>query len=121
MSLTTLHPGLAYGAGTASEDLKAGEFVKLTGADLFSKVTDAADIVFGVTYRDSKTGDYVTIYTQGGVYETENFVTGIAAGDELEIDVATAGLKKKAALSTAATVAIAISATATELKFKLVI
>jgi len=118
MSLTILHPGLAYGAGTAAEDLSAGQFVKLTGADLFSKIIDALDKPFGVVYRSVKTGNYVTVYTQGGVYETETFTAGIVSGDELEINPVTALLQKA---TTGKVVAEAISVTTTELKFKLVI
>ena len=118
MSLSILHPGLAYGAGTASEDIKSGEFVKLTGADLFSKIIDALDIPFGVVYRDVASGEYVTVYTQGGIYETESFTAGITAGDDLEVNPATALLQKA---TTGQVIAQAISVTSTELKFKLVI
>lgn len=118
MALSTLHPGLAYGAGTASEDINSGEFVKLAGADLFSKVTDAADQSFGVAYRDSKSGDYVTVFTSGGVYETDVFTAGITAGDDLEVNPATATLQKA---TTGQVVAVALSVSSTELKFKLVI
>lgn len=118
MSLSTLHPGLAYGAGVSTEDLTSGQFVKLTGADLFSKVTDATDRAFGVVYRDVKSGDYVTVYTSGGVYETETFTAGITAGDELEVNPTTSLLQKKA---DGISVGIALSVTSTELKFKLTI
>lgn len=118
MALSTLHPGLAYGAGTASEDISSGEFVKLSGADLFSKVTDAADKAFGVVYRDITSGDYVTVYTSGGVFETDTFESGITAGDELEVNPATSTLQKAA---DGQVVAVALSVTSTELKFKLVI
>jgi len=118
MTLSALHPGLAYGAGTAAEDLTAGQFVKLTGADLFSKVVDALDKPFGVVLRDAKNGNYVTVYTHGGVYETDTFTAGIISGDELEINPVTALLQKA---TTGQVVAVAISVTTTELKFKLVI
>jgi len=119
MSLSAQHPGLAYGAGIASEDLLSGQFVKLTGGDLFGKVSVAGDIPFGVVFRDAKSGEYVTVYTRGGIYETELFEAGILPGDELEVNVTTAGLQKKGATSTALTVAVAISVTGTTLKFKL--
>lgn len=118
MSITALHPGLAYGSATAAEDLTAGEFVKLSGADLFSKVIDALDNPFGVVYRDVASGEYVTVYTQGGVYETERFTAGITAGDELEVNPTTALLQKA---TDGKKIAQAISVTSTELKFKLVI
>lgn len=118
MSLTALHPGLAYGSATAAEDLTAGEFVKLSGADLFSKVTDALDIPFGVVYSDVVSGEYVTVYTHGGVYETESFTAGITAGDKLEVNPTTALLQKA---TTGQVIAHAILVTSTELKFKLVI
>jgi len=121
MSLSVLHPGLAYGDGVASEDLTSGQFVKLTGEDLFGKVAAAGDIPYGVVFRDAKSGGYVTVYTRGGVFETELFDAGITAGDELEVNVATGGLQKKAALSTAQTVAIAISVNTSTLKFKLLV
>jgi len=118
MGLTIQHPGLAYGAGTASEGLLSGEFVKLAGADLFAKVSDATDKVFGVAYRDALTGDYVTIYTAGGVYETDTFGAGILAGDDLEVNPVTATLQKA---TTGKVVAMALAVTGPELKFKLVI
>lgn len=116
MGLSVLHPGLAYGAGTASEDLTGGMIAKLTGADLFGKVAGAADKAFGVVYRDVKQSEYATIYTGGGVYETDTFTSGIAAGDELEVDPATALLRKA---TTGEVVAQAIAVSTTELKFKL--
>jgi len=118
MGLTIQHPGLAYGAGTASEGLLSGEFVKLAGADLFAKITDAADKVFGVAYRDAKTGEYVTIYTAGGVYETDTFTAGIIAGDDLEVNPVNATLQKA---NLGKVVAVALAVTGNELKFKLVI
>lgn len=121
MSLNAQHPGLAYGAGIASEDLISGQFVKLIGGDLFGKVTAAGDIPFGAVFRDAKSGEYVTVYTRGGIYETELFDAGISAGDELVINAATAGLQKKAATSTAPTVATAISVSGSTLKFKLLV
>jgi len=116
MGLSVLHPGLAYGGGTASEDLTSGMIAKLTGADLFGKVAGAADKAFGVVYRDAKLGEYATVYCDGGVYETDTFISGIAAGDELEVDPATALLRKA---TTGEVVAQAMAVSATELKFKL--
>ncbi|MBC8552620.1 MAG: DUF2190 family protein [Candidatus Brocadiales bacterium] len=121
MTLSVQHPGLAYGAGITSENLLRGQFVKLTGGDLFSKVVAEDDIPFGVVFKDAKSGELVTVYTQGGVYETELFDAGISAGDELEVNPATAGLQKKGATSTAPTVATAISVSGTTLKFKLLV
>jgi len=118
MSITALHPGLAYGAGTDSEDLISGNFVRLSGADLFSKVNDAADKAFGIVYRDTLTGNYVTVFTNGGVYETDTFSTGISAGDDLEIDPVTNLLRKA---TTGQVVGVALVVTGSELKFKLVI
>lgn len=116
MGLSVLHPGLAYGAGTASEDLTGGMIAKLTGADLFGKISDAADKAFGVVYRDVKANEYATIYTDGGIYETDTFTNGISAGDDLEVDPATALLRKA---TTGEVVAQAITVSTTELKFKL--
>lgn len=118
MGLTTLHPGLAYGAGIAAENLKSGECVKLSGADLFSKITDAQDNIFGVVYRDVTSGDYVTVYTQGGVYEIENYDLSIQAGDKLEVNPSTAMLRKA---TDGPVVGIAITVTSSELKFKLTV
>lgn len=89
-----LLPGRAYGLGTASAAVSAGYPVKVTGNDAFAHA-DAAGTAIGIAFQDTAIGKGVTVYLDGGVYETDVFETGIAAGDPLKV-----GTTKKLAKST---------------------
>lgn len=79
-----LMPGKAYGLGTASATVMAGYPAKVSGNDQFAH-GDTTSACAGIVARDTASGTKVTVYMDGGIYETDVFETGIAAGDPLKI------------------------------------
>jgi len=102
------HPGLAYG----DEDLKGpgtpGQAVKLIGDDEFSVCAAVTDVAVGILGHINLTEAQETlgvvpaatdlhkavIWMNGGIYETDKFTAGVAAGDDLMFDTAAGEIKK---------------------------
>lgn len=112
--------GLAYGAAEMTADGTVGQFVAVDGDNtvgLATGVTDTAAL--GMLAKDAATGELAVIFTDGGIYETDAFETGIAAGEKLGIDGTSKLLRTDA--GTDAIVARAISVDSGVLTFKLLI
>ena len=77
--------GIAYGDGYAQGDAVCGSVMKVVGNDLFGVADDPTEPAFGILFKDVKAGDMPTIYTEGGVYETDNFTGPIQANDLLKV------------------------------------
>jgi len=97
------HPGLAYGDGDLKGPGDPGQAVKLTGDDEFAvcaAVTDAAVGILGsldlLEHETPAAGDLhkAVIWLNGGIYETDKFTAGAAAGDDLMFDTAAGEIKK---------------------------
>jgi hypothetical protein len=112
--------GIAYGDGFAQGDAVCGSVMKLVGDDLFSVADDATEPAFGILLRDVKSGEMPTIYTGGGVYETDNFTGTIQANDRLKVHATNHNLTNGAQAGDVI-VAQAISMSGGVLKFKLLV
>ena len=112
--------GIAYGDGYAQGDAECGSVMKIVGNDLFAVADDPAEPAFGILFKDVADGDMPTIYTQGGVYETDNFTGPITADDLLKVHPDNHNLTAGLAEGERA-VAQAISADGGVLKFRLLV
>jgi len=112
--------GTAYGDGYVQGDAESGQVMRLVGDDLFAVADDATEPAFGVLYTDVKDGDMPTIYTDGGVYETDNFTGTILAGELLKVHNANGNLTNGVGVGDQV-VAKAISMSAGVLKFRLLV
>ena len=102
------HPGLAYGDGDLKGPGTPGQAVKLTGDDEFTvcaAVTDAAVGIIGSinlleaqevlgVLPASADLNKVVVWMNGGIYETDGFTAGVAAGDDLMFNTSTGEIKK---------------------------
>ena len=102
------HPGLAYGDGNLKGPGTPGQAVKLTGDDEFTvcaAVTDAAVGIIGSinlleaqevlgVLPASADLNKVVVWMNGGIYETDKFTAGVAAGDDLMFDTSAGEIKK---------------------------
>ena len=112
--------GIAYGDGFAQGDAVCGSVMKLVGGDLFAVADDATEPAFGILFRDVKSGEMPTIYTGGGVFETDNFTGTIQANDRLKVHATNHNLTNGAQAGDVI-VAQAISMSGGVLKFKLLV
>ena len=78
--------GTAYGMGEMLEDGQAGQVVRLAGHNKFLLSNDPAKRSFGILYTDTKKDELCTVYTDGGIYETDNYTGDIKPGDLLKVD-----------------------------------
>jgi|GEM_PF-237707 len=97
------HPGLAYGDGELKGPGDPGQAVKLTGDDEFtvcSAVTDAAVGILGsldILEHETPAANNLhkaAVWMNGGIYETDKFTAGAAAGDDLMFDTSAKEIKK---------------------------
>jgi len=102
------HPGLAYGDGDLKGPGVPGQAVKLTSDDEFSVCSAVTDVAVGILGHINLTEAQETlgvlpaatdlnkavIWMNGGVYETEKFTAGVAAGDDLMFDTNAGEIKK---------------------------
>ena len=102
------HPGLAYGDGDLKGPGVPGQAVKLTGDDEFSICAAVTDVAVGILGHINLTEaqevlgalpaatdlNKAVIWMNGGVYETEKFTAGVAAGDDLMFDTNAGEIKK---------------------------
>ena len=112
--------GIAYGDGYAQGDAESGQVMRIVGNDLFAVADDATDPAFGVLFKDVKDGEMPTIYTDGGVYETDNFTGTIQAGELLKVHNANGNLTNGVGAGDTV-VAKAISNDGGILKFRLLV
>ena len=112
--------GIAYGDGYVQGDAQSGQVMRIVGDDIFSVADDATEPAFGVLYADVKDGDMPTIYTDGGVYETDNFTGTLLAGELLKVHNANGNLTNGVGASDQV-VAKAISLSGGVLKFRLLV
>ena len=102
------HPGLAYGDGDLKGPGTPGQAVKLTGDDEFTVCSAVADVAVGIlgsidlleaqevlgTLPGATDLNKAVVWMNGGVYETDAFTAGIAAGDDLMYDTSAGEIKK---------------------------
>ena len=112
--------GIAYGDGYVQGSAASGQVMRIVGDDIFAVADDATEPVFGVLYADVKDGDMPTIYTDGGVYETDNFTGSIQAGELLKVHNANGNLTNGVGAGDQV-VAKAISMSGGVLKFRLLV
>ena len=112
--------GIAYGDGYVQGGAVSGQVMRIVGDDLFAVADDATEPAFGVLYADVKDGEMPTIYTDGGVYETDNFTGTIQAGELLKVHNANGNLTNGVGAGDTI-VAKAISVSAGVLKFRLLV
>ena len=112
--------GIAYGDGFAQGDAVCGSVMKLVGDDLFAVADDPTEPAFGILLKDVKSGEMPTIYTGGGVYETDNFTGTIHADERLKAHATNHNLTNGAQPGDFI-VAQAISMSGGVLKFKLLV
>lgn len=114
-------PGVAYGMGAITEDGKAGQFVRLSGHNQFSLNGDPTIRSFGVLYKDAKAGELCTVFTCGGIYETDNFTGTVNPGDPLKVDATNKNLVGGTLGPNDVAVAQAVSVQGGILRFKLLV
>ena len=112
--------GIAYGDGFVQGDGVCGQVMKVVGDDLFAVADDPTEPAFGILYKDVKSGEMPTIYTGGGVYETDNFTGTIQAGERLKVHATNHNLTNGAQAGEVV-VAQAITMSGGVLKFKLLV
>ena len=97
------HPGLAYGDGDLKGPGTPGQAVKLTGDDEFTICAAVADVAVGLLgsldileHETPEATDLnkAVVWMNGGVYETDVFTSGVAAGDDLMYDTSAGEIKK---------------------------
>ena len=110
--------GIAYGDGYAQGAASCGQVMKIVGNDLFAPADDPTEPAFGILFKDVKDGEMPTIYTGGGVYETDNFTGTIVAGELLRVDATNHNLTNGMVTGDRA-LAQAISVAGGVLKFRL--
>jgi len=119
--LETKVPGFKYGIGTFSgvPGGEAGQCVALSDDDEFALNTDSTKRSFGILVADAVDTELCSVACCGGIYETDNYTDGVAAGEELcclnatsLLDTATGG---------DVVIAEAISVVAGVLRFKLLV
>jgi hypothetical protein len=113
-------PGVAYGVGTITEDGEPGQLVKLTGADQFALNDDPTVRSFGILYKSAVADELCTVFTDGGIYETDSFEGTINPGDLLKADATTKNMVAGVGAGDVA-VAEAIGVTGGILRFKLLV
>jgi len=87
--------GHAYGLATSAADYDAGLCVVLSGDNAVTRNTSATAVTFGILGRDAESGRLCVVWTNGGIYDTDQFTGAtIAANDLLANDAATGKLKK---------------------------
>lgn len=112
--------GTAYGMALISEDGEAGQIVRLTGHDKLSLNDNPSKNSFGILYKDAKTDEMCTVFTGGGIYETNNFTGTINPDDLLKVDAINKNLTSGVS-GTDVPIAQAISIKSKILRFKLLI
>ena len=112
--------GTPYGMAKISEDGLAGQIVRLTGHDKLSLNNDPAKRSYGILYKDAKAEELCTAFTDGGIYETDNFTGTINPDDLLKVDSLNKNLTSGVA-NTDIPIAQAISVNNGVLRFKLLI
>ena len=113
-------PGVAYGMGIITADGAAGQFVRLSGQDEFALTDVPTTRSFGVLYKDAKTGEMCTVFTGGGIYETDAYGGAISPGNLLKVDATSKNLVAGVGAGDVA-VAEAISVQSGVLRFKLLV
>ena len=123
------HPGLAYGDGELKGPGVPGQAVKLTGDDEFTVCAAVTDVAVGLLgsldileHETPGATDLnkAVVWMNGGVYETDAFAAGVAAGDDLMYDPTNGEIKKWVTGSPVPTViGKAISVAGGTLKFRL--
>ena len=102
------HPGLAYGDGELKGPGVPGQAVKLTGDDEFTLCAAVADVAVGIIGKvdlleaqevlgvlpESTDLNKAVVWMNGGVYETDAFTAGVAAGEDLMFDTVAGEIKK---------------------------
>ena len=102
------HPGLAYGNGDLKGPGTPGQAVKLTGDDEFTICAAVADVAVGIIGKidllsaqevlgvlpEATDLNKAVIWMNGGIYETDKFTAGMAAGDDLMFDTSAGEIKK---------------------------
>ncbi len=97
------HPGLAYGDGDLKGPGDPGQAVKLTGDDEFTVCAAVTDVAVGILgsldilqHEIPAATDLhkAVIWLNGGIYETDKFTAGAAAGDDLMFDTTAKEIKK---------------------------
>ncbi len=112
--------GIAYGDGYAQGNALSGQVMRIVDDDLFAVSDDATDPAFGILFKDVTDGEMPTIYTDGGVYETDYFTGTIQAGELLKVHNTNGNLTN--GVGTGDTVvAKAISVSGGVLKFQLLV
>ena len=99
---------MAYGDGDLKGPGTPGQAVKLTGDDEFTVCAAVTDEAVGIighvnlleaqevlgTLPASADLNKAVIWMNGGVYETDKFTAGVAAGDDLMFDTSAGEIKK---------------------------
>ena len=80
---------IRHATGTVAIDSTAGMFMKVIADDIFSPSTDASVVAEGILHKDRDAGALCTIL-MGGPIKLETVLGGAVAGDEIEVDAATA-------------------------------
>ena len=112
--------GIAYGDGYVQGDATCGQVMRIVGDDLFAVADDPTEPAFGILFKDVKDGGMPTVYTDGGVYETDNFTGTITAGERLKVH-AESGTMTNGVEAGDFVVAEAISVSGGVLKFRLLV
>jgi len=112
--------GIAYGDGYIQGGGVSGQVMRIVGDDLFAVADDPTEPAFGVLYADVKDGEMPTIYTDGGVYETDNFTGNLQANDLLKVHADNGNLTNGVQAGDVV-VAQAISVSGGVLKFRLLV
>ncbi len=121
--LDTNAPGFKYGvctfAGVEGAGGEAGQCVALTDDDTVALNADSTARSFGLLVADAVDTELCSVACCGGIYETDNFTEGVAAGDELACASATSILDT--AGEGDVVIGEAISVVAGVLRFKLLV
>ena len=112
--------GTPYGMAAITEDGKAGQLVRLVDHDKLSLNDDPTKRSYGILYKDAKAGELCTAFTDGGIYETDNFTGTINPADLLKVDALNKNLTSGVS-GTDVPIAEAISVIGEILRFKLLI
>jgi len=112
--------GTPYGMAIITENAEAGQIVRLTGHDRLSLNIDPSKRSYGILYKDVKAEELCTAFTDGGIYETDNFTGTINPDDLLKVDSLNKNLTSGVS-GTDVPIAQAISVNNGVLRFKLLI
>ena len=99
---------MAYGDGDLKGPGTPDQAVKLTGDDEFTLCAAVTDVAEGIIGRidlleaqevlgvlpEAADLNKAVIWMDGGIYETDKFTAGVAAGDDLMFDTSAGEIKK---------------------------